>query len=268
MIAQDDSDDEFIEPVMMCEEKDMNKDWNDIILNNSNDCIDETSKEPSENIYRMKKVIGTVGESITTAHASETSPQKAEGINSTEVAEIRVGKVFGIFDSNDNNSATNVVDELNNNQTTGGALNIPAGLKVECGGIVSQMHVSSHVMDTTSESESQVDQTMSSAHKSSHSKSLSDEIECMKNLKYAIVEGRDKLAKSKSPTKTKRSSSIKKGKPKLNALKSKVSPDLDKPSVELHKSKKLPKLSLSHHLEAGMHIYYRTVILAYSFFII
>lgn len=257
VIAQDDSDDEFTEPVMICEEKDMNEDWNDIILNNSNNHDDETIKEPSENIYRLTKLVGTEGESITAAQAPEIPPQKAEDFDSAEVAEIRVGNGVGIYDSNDDNSAANVVDGLN--KTIGGSLkrDTPEGLKVECEAIVSQMHVSSHVMDYTSELDSKV--AISSAHNSATSvsrcKSLSDKVECMKNLQNAVVEGRDELAKSKSPTKTKRLPSIKKGKPKLIALKNKVSLDVDKLSAEQQKYKKSPKLSLSHQLEAGVHIY-------------
>ncbi|XP_057795670.1 histone-lysine N-methyltransferase ASHH2 isoform X2 [Salvia miltiorrhiza] len=254
VIAQDDSDDEYTEPVMICEEGDMSEDWNDILLNNSKD---EIANAPSENIYKMKKLIGTVGESLITSHTSETSPQLAEGADSAQVV-IRVADGFGVYDSIGNNSAADVVEKSNsNNKTIGEFLkgSTPAGLKVESEGIVSQMHESSQVEDITSESDGIVNKSVSSTHKTvisvPHSKSLSYKVECKRSLKYATAEGRDELAKSNCLTKTKRLlSSIKKGKPKLNALKDKVSPDVNKLSAELNKSKKLPKMSLSHNLEA------------------
>ncbi|KAH6832766.1 histone-lysine N-methyltransferase [Perilla frutescens var. hirtella] len=246
VIAQDDSDDEYKEPVMICEDGEMNKDWNDIMLNNSNDREDEIAKEPSHNIYSMEKLIDSVSESIIVSHTSKPSPQKVGGVNSAQVAEVRVGDGFRVYDSIDNKSTANVVEKLNNNKTKGESLkrSTPAGLKVECRGIQSQMR--------------KVKKAMSSAHEStisvSHSKTLSDKVECKRNLKHnATVEGSDVLTQSNSLTKTNRSlSSIKKGKPKLNALKVKVSPNVDKLSVEMHKSKKLPKLPLSHHFEAVM----------------
>lgn len=249
VIAQDDSDDEYTEPVMTCEDGEMSEDWNDIMLNYSNDREDEIANKPSQNISSMKKFISTVGESI-----------KAEGVNSGHAAEIRVGDGFGVYDSTDNRS---VVEKLNN-KTTGESLkgSTPAALTVECEGIQSQMHESSQVVDITLQSDGIVNKTMSSAHELaicvSRSKSLSGKVQFKRNLKYATVEVRDGLAKSNSLTETNRSlSSIKKGKPKLNALKDRVSPDVDKLSAEMHKSKKLPKLPSNHHFEAGMQRYGR-----------
>lgn len=266
VIAQDDSEDEYTEPVMICDEGDMKEDWNDILLNNSNDREDEIANEPSVNIHGMKKLIVTVGQSIITSHTSETSPQIAEGADSAQVVESSVADGFGVYDSIGNNSAANVVEKLNNSKTVGEFLkgSTPAGLKVEYEGIVSQIDQideSSQVKDITSESDGIVNKSMSSTHKSAisvlHSKSLSGKVECKRNLKYATLERRDELARSNCLTKTKRSSSIKKGEPKLNSLKDKASPDVDKLSAELHKSKKLPKTSVSHHLEAGMRRYSR-----------
>ncbi|KAL1543782.1 [histone H3]-lysine(4) N-trimethyltransferase [Salvia divinorum] len=246
VIAQDDSDDEYTEPVMTCDERDMSEDWNAIILNNPKD---EIAKEPSENIYRVKKFISAV-DSLITSHTSETSPQLAEGDDSARV-EIRVTDGFGVYDSIGNNSTANVVDKLNNNSPVGEFLkeSTPAGRRVEYEGIVSQKE------DLTSKLDGIVNKSISSTHEKaigvSHSKSLSDKVECKRNLKYATVEGRSELAKSNCLTKTKcLLSSIKKGKPKLNVLKDKLSPDVSRLNSELHRSKKLPKIPLSHHLEA------------------
>ncbi|KAL1533577.1 [histone H3]-lysine(4) N-trimethyltransferase [Salvia divinorum] len=252
VIAQDDSDDEYAEPVMTCE-GDMSEDWNEIVLNNSKD---EIANEPSENLYRMEKRISTVGENLITSHTSETSPQIDEGVDLAQ-AEIRVDDGIDVYDSIGNSSAANVVEKLNNNKTMGEFLKgyTPLGCKVECESIASQMHEFSQIKDIDSELDVIVNKSMSSTHKTAisvpHSKSLSDEVEGNRNLKYATVDGRDELAKSKCLTKTKRLFTlIKKGKPKLNTLKDKLSPDVNKLSAELHKSKKLSKVSISHHLEA------------------
>ena len=239
---------------MTCE-GDMSEDWNEIVLNNSKD---EIANEPPENIYSMEKCIGTVGESLITSHTSETSPQIDEGVDPAQ-AEIRVHDGIGVYDSIGNNFAANVVEKLNNNKTMGEFLKryTPVGCKVECEGIASQMRESSQIKDINSELDGIVNKSMSSTHKTAisvpHSKSLSDKVEGNRNLKYPTVEGRDELAKSKCLTKTKRLFTlIKKGKPKLNALKDKLSPDVNRLSAELQKSKKLSKVSLSHHLEAGI----------------
>ncbi|KAG6435911.1 hypothetical protein SASPL_100792 [Salvia splendens] len=250
VIKKDDSDDEYTEPVMTCDQRDMSEDWNAIILNNSKD---EIANEPSDRIYRDKKLISAVGDSLITSHTSETSPQLAEGVDSARV-EIRVTDGFGVYDSIGNHSTANIVDKLNNNSPVGKILkeSTPAGYRVECEGIVSQMHDSSQIEDITSELDGTVNKSMSSTHKKaigvSHSKSLSDKVESKRNLKYGTVEGSDELAKSNWLTQTKRLlSSIKKGKPKLNVLKDKLSLNIIKLNSE---SKKLQKNSLSHHLEA------------------
>ncbi|KAG6388642.1 hypothetical protein SASPL_150074 [Salvia splendens] len=252
VIAQDDSDNEYAEPVMTCE-GDMSEDWNEIVLNNSKD---EIANEPPENIYSMEKRIGTVGESLITAHTSETSPQIDEGVDPAQ-AEISVDDGIGGYDSIGNNFATNVVEKLNNNKTAGEFLKryTPVGCKVECEGIASQMRESSQIKDINSELDGIVNKSMSSTHKTAisvpHSKPVSDKLEGNRNLKYPTVEDRDELAKAKCLTKTKRLFTlIKKGKPKLSALKDKLSPDVNKLSAELQKSKKLSKVSLSRHLEA------------------
>lgn len=245
-IAQDDSDDEYGEPVMVCEDGDMKEDWNEIMSNTLSNGENGISSESPQNLYSVKKVSTAVGERITDSHTSDSSPQKTGSVNSVQVAETRVGEGVDVYNSVCDSSEPHVAEEMNNNKITVKPLkgSMPAALKVEKG-LQSKMHLSSQLMDN---SDGVLNKAVSSDHKPefiiSPSKSLPDTVEYKMKLKYA---------KSSSVAKTNRSlSSIKKGKPKMKVLNDKTSPTVDKLSATLHKSKKLPEVSLNTQVEAGM----------------
>ncbi|KAI3464563.1 hypothetical protein Pfo_021226 [Paulownia fortunei] len=258
VIVQDDSDDEYTEPVMICGDREMNEDWNDIMSNSLIDGENEIANEPLENRYSMKKLISAVGESIRESRSSETLTRKIKGVNSAQVAETIVRDRFEVDNSVGNDYAANAVEQLDIDKITGESLSgsVSATFEVESEGLWSQMHSSSQLVDISLQSDGIVNKAMSSAHESamttaSPSKSLSDTVESKRKLKYATVGGRDELAKSNSLAKTNRSSSsIKKGKPKTNFVSDKGTPDVDKLNAALHKSKKLQELSLNSHFEA------------------
>lgn len=209
VIAQDDSDDEYGEPVMVCEDGEMKEDWKEIMSNTLSNEENKISSESPENICSVKKNTSAVGDRIADSHTSE-DPHVAEELNTNKIT-VEPSKGF-----------------------------MPAAaLKVETEGLQSKMHLSSQLMDN---SDGVLNKT---EFIKSPSKSLPEIVEHKRKLKYA---------KSSLVAKTSRSlSSIKKGKPKMKVLNDKASPAVDKLSATtLHKSKKLPEVSLNSQVEAGM----------------
>ncbi|GER38740.1 histone-lysine N-methyltransferase [Striga asiatica] len=74
VIVQGDSDEEFVEPVMTCNDREIKEDWNDIVSNSLCYMEKETVSEPPENRDRRKKQLNVAAhsENIT----SETLVQK------------------------------------------------------------------------------------------------------------------------------------------------------------------------------------------------
>ncbi|KAL0360281.1 UNVERIFIED_CONTAM: Histone-lysine N-methyltransferase ASHH2 [Sesamum radiatum] len=257
VVVQDDSEDEYLEPVMICGDRDMNDDWNDIISNSLNGGQHEIASKPLANKYNMKKRISTVGESITESHTSEPLTQKVEGVKTVQVEKSMVQDRSEVEHSVANDSATDALEQLDINKITGQSLygSVSATSKVEPEGLQSQMHFSSQLMDISYQSDRVETKAMSSTHESalmtaSPINSLSDMVEPKRKLKYAAVRGRHELPKSSSVAKTNSSSSIRKGKHRMNVVNDKETTDVDTLNAAAEKSKKLPELSVNNRFEA------------------
>lgn len=228
VIVHGDSDEEYAEPVMICEERGMNDEWNDIMSHSLHERENISTNDPQESGYKMKEVNAAgQSESITAETLIKYQPDDIVGNN------IASNAAFGP-------SATN--------KETGKSLNSSssATLKVESESILSQMHSPVKIMDVPFQPESTVNSSMSSALPS-------DRIESKKKLKYGKMEGKEGVVKSHYLAKTHRSSStVKKEKLKSNVANEKGIPDVDKSNGAPNKSKKLPALPVNSHLEAGM----------------
>ncbi|KAK4391036.1 Histone-lysine N-methyltransferase ASHH2 [Sesamum angolense] len=225
VVVQDDSEDEYLEPVMICGDRDMNDDWNDIMSNSLNGGQHEIASKPPANKYNMKKQISTVGESITDSHTSEPLSQKVEGVKTVQVEKSMVQDRSEVENSIANDSATDAVELLDIKKITGQSLNGSASAtsKVESEGLRSQMYSSSQLMDISHQSDCVETKAMSSTHElaimtASPINSLSDMVESKWKLKYAAVGGRNELPKPSSLAKTNSSSSIRKGKHRTNVV--------------------------------------------------
>ncbi|KAL0351532.1 UNVERIFIED_CONTAM: Histone-lysine N-methyltransferase ASHH2, partial [Sesamum calycinum] len=257
VVVQDDSEDEYLEPVMICGDRDMNDDWNDIMSNSLNGGQREIASKPPANKYNMKKQIRTVGESITESHTSEPLSQKVEGVKTMQVEKSMVQDRSEVENSIANDSATDAVERLDIKKITGQSLNGSASAtsKVESEGLRSQMHSSSQLMDTSYQSDCVETKAMSSTHElaimtASPINSLSDIVESKRKLKYAAVGGRNELPKPSSLAKTNSSSSIRKGKHRMNVVNDKETTDVDTLNAAAEKSKKLPEVSVNNRFEA------------------
>ncbi|KAL0326125.1 UNVERIFIED_CONTAM: Histone-lysine N-methyltransferase ASHH2 [Sesamum radiatum] len=257
VVVQDDSEDEYLEPVMICGDRDMNDDWNDIMSNSLNGGQHEIASKPPANKYNMKKQISTVGESITESHTSEHLSHKVEGVKTVQVEKSMVQDRSEVENSIANDSVTDAVERLDIKKITGQSLNGSASAtsKVESEGLQSQMHSSSQLMDISYQSDCVETKAMSSTHElaimtASPINSLSDMVESKRKLKYAAVGGRNELPKSSSLAKTNSSSSIRKGKHKMNVVNDKETSDVDTLNAAAEKSKKLPELSVNNRFEA------------------
>ncbi|CAA0813403.1 Unknown protein [Striga hermonthica] len=63
VVVQGDSDEEFVEPVMTWNDREIKEDWNDIISNSLRDIEKETVNEPPENRDRRKKQLNVAAQS-------------------------------------------------------------------------------------------------------------------------------------------------------------------------------------------------------------
>ncbi|KAG8389773.1 hypothetical protein BUALT_Bualt01G0013400 [Buddleja alternifolia] len=268
VIVQEDSDDEYSEPVMTCEDREMNEDWNDIMSNKDslNGRENKFTNKTPESRHRMKKLVNAVCQFQ--GINSEILPPKVEGascvstdeclktLTATQVTDEVVQDRFDADSSVHNDSVSSAVVQLDINKNTGESLGnlTSAAFKVEPESVVAQMHSSVQLLDISLNSGGIMDKTISASESEMtastlSNKSRSDAVESKINLKHDIVGGNEELAKSTSLSKTHRSSSsIKKGK-----LKSKVvnegTPNVDKSNAATQKSKKLPDLSLNSHVE-------------------
>ncbi|XP_051124458.1 histone-lysine N-methyltransferase ASHH2-like isoform X2 [Andrographis paniculata] len=247
IIVQDDSDDEFSEPVMTCGDKELNEDWRDIMLNSSKVGENENANEPKDNISMAKKLISTAGEDIMESQAPEPLAQVVEDVYSAQVQNDVVRDEFEVGNYSVEQLAT---DKVNGESMRGTK---STDFKVDSEGLQSQVHGSSQFMEmsvlTDGISDTETFSVLGSAvAAASPGKSLSDTVEPKRKLKHAAVGG--ELATSNSLTKIKSSSSVRKRKPKNNAISPKRMPDTDKLNATLNKSKKLPGLNMNSHFEA------------------
>lgn len=164
-----------------------------------NDGENEIANEPPEDRYSMKRCISASGESVRERQTSEALSQESGRVNSSQDAETVVLNRFEVDDHFGNDYVVNAVEHL----------------------------------DIALQSDGIINKVVSSAHESvcaaSSSKSLSDTVESKKKVKFAGPEGKYKPASANSLAKTNHSSSsVKKGKPKVNVLSEKRTPDMDK----------------------------------------
>ncbi|KAL3845491.1 hypothetical protein ACJIZ3_002894 [Penstemon smallii] len=285
-IVQSDSDDEYSEPVVICEDNEMKADWNDIMSNSLIDKKIKIANDPPENRHRMKEQASAVGhlEIIAERHTTETLTQKVEGVNSTstdvclktritaQAAETMVRDTIEGGNSVGNDSDASAVGKLDIGKDLGESLN--ESLSVESERLVSQICSSSQLTNISLPSEGTMNKKMSSnkhdcsigvkstanssssAHGSdfttiSPCKSLPGTVECKRMLKYATVVEKDELAKSNILSKAHRSSSsIKKGKLKSNVVNDKGTSDLNQLNAAPYKLKKQPELPSNSQFEA------------------
>ncbi|PIN14114.1 Histone-lysine N-methyltransferase [Handroanthus impetiginosus] len=273
VIVQGDSDDEYAEPVMISDDREMNDNWSEIMSNSLNDREYKSAKEAAENRYRKKKLVSAAGqlESITSetlVHNIGVKSAPTDGCfktsTATQVVDMIVQDKYGRDGSVGNDFASEAsAGKLDANRNTEESLNSSASAasKVESDCLQPLMHSSVPLLDVSFQSECISGRSMSSAPHFAHSsemtsaalpsKSQPETIESKKKLEYGTLRGKEELEKSNSLAKTPRSSSsIKKGKLKSNVAIDKATPEVDKSNVAPHKSKKLPELSLNSHVEA------------------
>ncbi|XP_075499094.1 histone-lysine N-methyltransferase ASHH2-like isoform X1 [Primulina tabacum] len=259
VIVQDDSDDEFSEPLMICEDKELNDDWNDIISNSLNERDNLIANESREKFYRMSKLEYAAGltESTEEAHSSKALTQN----------------VGGDIYASSQGCLTDAVRQLDMDKETGESLNrsSSAAFELEAEGIVSQKPYSVNFMNISLKSDgsmkslgqnelssvqNRVENSSCSAHgpeittSALHRKSLPDAVKSKSKLKYAAVGGRKEQGTAHPPTKTHHSStSTKKWKVKSIFAGDKGTPNMDKSNVAPHKSDNLPEHFLNSHFE-------------------
>ncbi|KAK4433721.1 Histone-lysine N-methyltransferase ASHH2 [Sesamum alatum] len=254
VIVQDDSDDEFAEPVMICEDREMNNDWNDIMSNSLHDGENGSPNEPPQSMRGIKKLVNAAGQFESST--SETLIQKA-GVNSASTDGcLKTSTATGVEDMivqdkydpevsvGDNSTSNAAIRPLDANRDAGERLNISASAacKVESEGVLSGMDCPASAL--LSAHGSDVATTVAP------SKSQPDTVESKRKLKYGTLGGKEEITKSNSLAKAHHSSSsIKKGKPK-SVVNNKGTPDVDKSNAAPARPKKLPDLSVNGQVEA------------------
>ncbi|KAL1561204.1 [histone H3]-lysine(4) N-trimethyltransferase [Salvia divinorum] len=234
VIVQDDSDDEYAEPVMIYEDRDMNHDWTAImsqsLIVKEIKCRDELE----EDRYRIKNV---------------NAAGQIESINSG-TSHKRLGVNSDSSGCSKTSTATRVVD-----------MTVHAHLEAESESLLPQSSSPVKLMETSLRSEEFRNNTVSKTLHVNNRLKMSTTtlpvklqpgaVESKKKLKYGTMRGKEEFSKSGSLAKTYHSSpSIRKGKLKSNVVNDKGTPDGDKLNAVRHKSKKSPGLSLSSHVEA------------------
>lgn len=257
VIVQGDSDDEFSEPLMICEDKELNGDWNDIMSNSLNEIDSEIANESREKFYRINKLEYAAGltESTEEAHSSKALTQN----------------VGGDIYAASQGCLTDAVRQLDTDKETGESLNrsSSAAFELKAEVIVSQKPCSFEFMNISlksdgsmkslgqnelSSAQNRVENSSCSAHGPEtfalHRKSLPDAVKSKSKLKYAALDGRKEQGKALPLTKTHHSSiSTKKWKVKSIVAGDKGTSNVDKSNVAPHKSDNLPELFLNGHFE-------------------
>ncbi|XP_073119337.1 histone-lysine N-methyltransferase ASHH2 isoform X2 [Henckelia pumila] len=259
VIVQGDSDDEFSEPLMICEDKELNDDWNDIMSNSLNERDNEIANESREKLYRMNKL----------EYEADLTESTEEALSSKAFIQSVGGD---IYDSSQG-CLTDAVRPLDMDKETRESSNrsSSAAFELDSEGIVSQKPYSVEFMNISlksdgsmkssgqnelSSAQNRLENSSSSAHgpematSALHRKSLQDAVKSKSKLKYAAVGGRKEQGKAHPPTKTHHSStSTKKWKVKSIVAGDKGTPNVDKSNVAPHKSDNLPELFLNSHFE-------------------
>ncbi|KAL0365915.1 UNVERIFIED_CONTAM: Histone-lysine N-methyltransferase ASHH2 [Sesamum radiatum] len=206
VIVQDDSDDEYAEPVMICEDREMNGDWNYIMSNSLHDGENECPNEPPQSIHGIKKLVNAASQFESTT--SETLIQKA-GVNSAPADGcLKTSTAMGVEDMmvqdqyDPNISVGNIptsnaaIRPLDANRAAGKCSNTSASAtyKVECEGVLPGMDCPVQLIDVSLQSEGSTNKAMPSAFPSAQgsdittteapSKSQPDTVESKRKLKY------------------------------------------------------------------------------------
>ncbi|KZV45935.1 histone-lysine N-methyltransferase ASHH2 [Dorcoceras hygrometricum] len=249
VIVQGDSDDEFSEPLMICEDKELNDDWNDIMSNTLSERDNEIANESGEKMYRMNKMEYAAGLLETTKEAHSSRETQDGG-----------GDIY----TSSQEFLTDDVKQLDMDKETGESLNrsSPAAFDLAAEDIVSQKPCSVELKIISSKSDDSMKSTCQNEPSSAQNrvensscsaltrKSLPAAVKFKGKLKYAAEEGRKEQGKAHPLTKTHHSStSTKKGKVKSIVVGDKGTPNVDKSNVAPNKSDNLPELFLNSHFE-------------------
>ncbi|XP_057773185.1 histone-lysine N-methyltransferase ASHH2-like [Salvia miltiorrhiza] len=268
VIVQEDSDDEYAEPVMICENREMNDDWTDIMSQSLFEKEIKSKAELEEDRYRKKNVnVAAQFESIT----SGTSTKKlvinsaSNGCVNTSAATRVVDMTVRDKDGPDNSIGNEFASDaaLTPLDTTEESMNSSgsATLKAESESLLYQTSSPVKLMVASLQPEESVNSTMSKTLHINNGLKMStttlpgklqpEAVESKKKLKFATTRAKEEYSKSGSHAKTFHSSpSIRKGKLKSNVVNDKKTPDGEKLNAVRHKSRKSPGLPLNSHVEA------------------
>ncbi|KAL3641727.1 hypothetical protein CASFOL_012542 [Castilleja foliolosa] len=245
VIVQGDSDDDFEEPVITCEDREMKDDWNDIIANSLPDGENKSANEPPKISARRMKSLNVAFqlESIT----SETSIQKVGVSSATQVLD---------NDEADNSVGINFSSGVavlssdakkDNGKSSSISSSAVSKVESEVDSHVQVADISLQSVDVMINARSPAQQPTRSEVTALPSKSQPKTIR--RKLKYATLGGKEALAKPDSVVKTRLPSLIKKGKLKSNLVNGKGTSDVDKSNAATNKSKNLPGVPLTSHVE-------------------
>ncbi|GER40306.1 histone-lysine N-methyltransferase [Striga asiatica] len=255
VIVQGDSDEEFAEPVMTLDDREMKEDWNDIISNSLLNREKETIIEPPEKRDRRKKQLNVVAQSENifsetlvgkVAISSACSDGSFNMSTARQVADIVQDDKPDESFSNDFASKSNVDVELldaKKDQEESLSISEPAVSNVEAGG--AQLVDVSLQPDVMNKALSSAQHT---PRKEVTTNALTRKVQ-LNTTECKAISGGKELVKPGFAVKSHLPSSIKKEKPKSNPVNGKFSPDLDKLNAANHKSKSLPDVTLNNHVE-------------------
>ncbi|KAL6504861.1 hypothetical protein OROHE_023619 [Orobanche hederae] len=255
-IVQGDSDEEFAEPVVTCEDREMKDDWNDIISNSVRVREKETENEPPVSRDSWKKPVAVAAqlESIT----SETLTQKV-GVDSAcgdGFFNMSTARQFLDMVQDDDKPGYSVGNDFEARKDNGESLSIsaPTISDVETEGLQTQVDspVSVQLEDVANKvlSSAQKPPCLEVTPPPLPSKLQHNTIESKRKSKYATPGGNEELAKPDSAVKTRLPPSIKKGKLKPTLVNDKRTLDVERSNVAANKSKSLQDVSLNSHVEA------------------
>ncbi|XP_042059152.1 histone-lysine N-methyltransferase ASHH2-like [Salvia splendens] len=269
VIVQDDSDDEYAEPVMICEDRDMNHDWTAIMSQS----LFEKEIKCRDELEEDRDTIENANASDQIESINSGTSHKRLGVNSdsngcsktstaTRVVDMTVHDKYGPANAT---SVNDVASDpaLTPLDTAEEGLNISgsANMEAESESLLPQSSSPVKHKEASLRSEELRNNTVSKTlHASNRLKMPTttspvklqpDAVKSKKKLKYGTMRGKEESSKSGSLSKTYHSSpSIRNGRLKSNVVNDKGAPDGDKLNAVRNKSKKSPGLSISSHVEA------------------